>query len=159
MRLFGPEGYVTLDFAAKQGTIVRPSDRLRRGEIDLEGLDLTQPLAVKERIFGKILRVDQVQGEGREPLALELEDFVQAIRTGTRPRVTGHDALRAVRLADQVLQSLQSHAWDGSLDGPMGPLHLPEPLAEPILNLPAPKFLRYGNRPEVPANATSRKDG
>ncbi len=88
MRLYGPEGYVTLDFATKQGTIVRPSDRLRRGEIDLEGLDLTQPAAVKERIFGKILRVDQVQGEGREPLALELEDFVQAIRTGSRPE--GH---------------------------------------------------------------------
>ncbi len=104
MRLYGPEGYVTLDFATKQGTIVRPSDRLRRGDIDLEGLDLTQPSAVKERIFGKILRVDQVQAEGREPLALELEDFVQAIRSGTRPRVTGADALRSIRLADQVLQ-------------------------------------------------------
>ncbi len=154
MRLFGPEGYVTLDFAAKQGTIVRPSDRLRHGEIDLEGLDLTQPSAVKERIFGKILRVDQVQGEGREPLALELEDFVQAIRTGSRPKVTGHDALRAIRLADQVLQSLRSHAWEGRLDGPIGPHHLPEPLAEPIANLPAPKFLRYGSR----ADAASRKD-
>ncbi len=155
MRLYGPEGYVTLDFAAKQGTIVRPSERLRRGEIDLEGLDLTQPAAVKERIFGKILRVDQVQGEGREPLALELEEFVQAIRTGSRPRVTGADALRAVRLADQVLQSLRSHAWEGRVDGPTGPLDLPDPVAEPIANLPAPKFLRYG---PARAEAASRKD-
>ena len=154
MRLFGAEGYVTLDFAAKQGTIVRPSDRLRHGEIDLEGLDLTQAPAVKERIFGKILRVDQVQGEGREPLALELEDFVQAIRTGSRPRVTGLDALRAIRLADEVLRSLRSHAWEGRPDGPTGPRHLPEPLAEPIANLPAPKFLRYGSRNDAPA----RKD-
>jgi len=150
MRLFGPEGYITLDFAAKQGTIVRPSDRLRRGDIDLDGLDLAQPAAVKERIFGKILRVDQVQGEGREPLALELEDFVQAIRTGSRPRVTGGDALRAIRLADQVLKSLRSHAWEGRLDGPTGPLDLPEPIAEPIANLPAPKFLRYGARADAP---------
>lgn len=155
MRLYGPEGYVTLDFATKQGTIVRPSERLRRGEIDLEGLDLTQPAAVKERIFGKILRVDQVQGEGREPLALELEEFVQAIRTGSRPRVTGVDALRAVRLADQVLQSLRSHAWEGRSDGPTGPLNLPKPLAEPIANLPAPKFLRYG---PTRVESASRKD-
>ena len=154
MRLFGPEGYVTLDFAAKQGTIVRPSDRLRRGEIDLDGLDLTQPLAVKERIFGKILRVDQVQAEGREPLALELEDFVQAARTGSRPKVSGYDALRAIRLADQVLRSLRSHAWEGRLDGPTGPSDLPEPLAEPIVNLPAPHFLKYGTRVEAPV----RKD-
>jgi predicted dehydrogenase len=145
MRLYGPEGYVTLDFATRQGTIIRPSDRLRRGEVDIEGLDLSQPAAVKERIFGKILRVDQVQGESREPLALELEDFVQAIRTGSRPKVTGHDALKAIRLADQILQSLRSHPWEGKLDGPTGPLQLPEPLAEPIANLPAPKFLRYAS--------------
>ncbi len=143
MRLFAPEGYVTLDFATKQGTLVRPSDRLRRGEIDLDGLDLAQPAAVKERLFGRILRVDQVQGEGREPLALELEDFVAAVRTGSRPRVTGHDGLRAIALADLILKSLAEHAWEGTLDGPTGPHHLPEPLVEPILNLPAPKSWRY----------------
>jgi len=152
MRLWGPEGYVTLDFGAKQGTVIRPSDRLRRGEVDLEGLDLSQPSAVKERIFGKILRVDQVQGEGREPLALELEDFVQAVRTGSRPRVTGADALRSIRLADQVLKALGAHAWEGRPDGPVGPHDLPEPLAEPIVGLPAPKSWRYrGSRSDAPA--------
>jgi len=39
---------------------------------------------VKERLFGQILRVDQVQPEGREPLALELESFVAAVRTRAR---------------------------------------------------------------------------
>ncbi len=156
MRLFGSEGYVTLDFATRQGTIVRPSDRLRRGEVDLDGLDLSQPAAIKERIFGKILRVDQVQGEGREPLALELEDFVLAVRTGSRPRVIGSDALRSIRLADQILRSLRSHAWEGRIDGPTGPHHLPEPLAEPIANLPAPKSWRYrGLRTDL----TVKKDG
>jgi predicted dehydrogenase len=143
MRLWGAEGYLTLDFAAKAGTMIRPSEKLRRGEVDLEGLDLSQPAAVKERIFGKILRVDQVQAEGREPLALELEDFIHAVRSGSRPRVTGGDALRSIRLADQILRSLESHAWEGHVGGPTGPYHLPEPLAEPIVNLPAPKSWRY----------------
>ena len=71
---------------AKAGTLIRPSDRLRRGEVDLDGLDLTQPLAVKEHLFGQVLRVDQVQPEGREPLALELESFVAAVRTGRARR-------------------------------------------------------------------------
>ncbi|WP_435016200.1 Gfo/Idh/MocA family oxidoreductase [Tundrisphaera sp. TA3] len=150
MRLWAAEGYVTLDFATKLGTIVRPSDRLRRGEVDLDGLDLTKPADVKERIFGKILRVDQVQGEGREPLALELEDFVHAVRSGSRPRVTGADALRSIRLADQILRSLNAHGWEGQLDGPHGPSELPEPMAEPIVGLPAPKSWRYRNlRSEV----------
>ncbi len=152
MRLWGPEGYVTLDFATKQGTVVRPSDRLRRGEIDLEGVDLSEAAAVKEHLFGKILRVDKVQAEGREPLALELEDFVHAVRSGSRPRVSGADALRSIRLADRIRASLEAHAWEGRLDGPVGPRDLPEPIAEPIVGLPAPKVWRYrGLRSEVRA--------
>jgi predicted dehydrogenase len=120
MRLYGAEGYASLDFATRQGTLIRPSELLRRGVLDLEGLDLSQPAAVKEHVFGKVLRVDRVQteGEGREPLALELEDFVRAARGLSRPRVSGDDALRAMRLADQVLQSLESHAWDGAAGPP-----------------------------------------
>lgn len=143
MRIWAAEGYATLDFAAKTATFVRPSDRLRRGELDVEGLDLTQPSAVKEHLFGKILRVDKVQAEGREPLALELEDFVRAVRTGLPPRVPGEDGLRAIRVADRILTSLRAHAWEGAGQGPAGPLNLPEPLAEPIAGLPEPKLWRY----------------
>ena len=112
MRIWGAEGYASLDFAAKQATLIRPSEQLKRGRLDLEGVDLSQPAAVREHLFGKVLRVDRVQEEGREPLALELEDFVSAARGLSRPRVSGEDALRAVRLADQILRSLDAHRWD-----------------------------------------------
>jgi predicted dehydrogenase len=114
MRLYGPEGYASLDFATKQGTLIRPSEALRRGDLGLDGLDLSQPAAVKEHVFGKVLRVDKVQAEGPEPLALELQDFVRAARGLAPPRVGGGDALRAMRLADQVLRSLNAHAWHGA---------------------------------------------
>ncbi len=145
MRLYGAEGYATLDFAAKVGTLIRPSDRLRRGDLELEGLDLAQPAQVRERLFGKILRVDQVPPptESREPLALELEDFIRAIRTRTRPRVTGEDGLRALRLAEQILAAIHLHQWEGTPEGPTGPLQAPEPTPDPILNLPAPKAWQY----------------
>jgi predicted dehydrogenase len=137
MRLWGPEGYATLDFAANAATLVRPSDKLRRGELDLEGVDLTQPAAVRAHLFGKVLRVDQVQAEGREPLALELEDFVAAVRDGSRPRVTGADALRAVALADRIVRCIQEHQWDGTPDGPVGP-HAGFAPAAPIAGLVGP---------------------
>jgi predicted dehydrogenase len=138
MRLYGPEGYASLDFANRRATLIRPSDPLRRGEVDLPGLDLTDPAAVKERVFGTLLRVDQVQAEGRELLALELEDFVQAARGLARPRVSGDDALRAIRLADQVLRSLNSHTWEGVADGPTGPHQIPPPGVEPAHALRGP---------------------
>ena len=148
MRLYGPEGYASLDFATKQGTLIRPSDPLRRGEIDLDGLDLSQPSAVKERIFGTILRVDKVSTEGREPLALELENFVQAALGHNRPRVSGDDALRAMRVADQVLRSLNGHAWEGVPGGPTGPLEIPVPGFEPAHPLRGPISWRHqGTKP------------
>jgi predicted dehydrogenase len=143
MRLWGSEGYATVDFAAKTATFVRPGEKLRRGELDVAGLDLTQPAAVRDHLFGKILRVDKIQAEGREPLALELEDFVRAIRSGNSPLVSGEAGLRAIRVASAVLDSLRSHSWDGDRPGPVGPWNLPEPLAGPIVDLPEPKFLRY----------------
>ncbi len=134
LRLWGAEGYATLDFATRQGTLVHPSEQLRQGQLDLAGLDLSQPKAVKEHLFGKILRVDQVRTEGREQLALELEDFVRAAREGSRPRVSGEDALRAMRLADQILQGINTHEWEGVPTGPTGPHDLPAPLGTATTN-------------------------
>ena len=141
MRLYGLEGYASLDFATKQGTLIRPSEPLLRGELELEGVDMTQPAAVKEQIFGKILRVDRVQTEGREPLAVELEDFVQAAKGLHQPRVSGHDGLRALRLADQVLESLNAHRWDRPSDTPIDatPMH---PSIETGHSLRGPIFWR-----------------
>lgn len=154
MRLWGPEGYVTLDFASKQGTIVRPSDQLRRGDLGLGEVDLTQPAAVKAHLFGKILRVDQVQAEGREPLALELEDFVRSVRTGTRPKVTGDDALRAMALADAILAEIEAHQWEGHLPGPMGPHELPAPLSSQSSVLRGPVSWRNRSSRQGAPNAS-----
>jgi predicted dehydrogenase len=112
MRIWGAEGYASLDFWAKGATLVRPSEQLQRGRLELEGVDLTQPAVVKEHLFGKVLRVDRVQPEPGEPLALELENFVNAASGHERPRVSGDDAVRVMRLADQVLRSLEAHEWN-----------------------------------------------
>jgi predicted dehydrogenase len=122
MRIWGVESYASLDFRTQQATLVQPSEEFLSGQIDLEGVDLEQPAAVKEHLFGKVLRVDRVETAGREPLALELEEFVRAVRGESRPRVSGDEALRAMRLADQVLRSLGAHRWDGE------PAHVPSPV-------------------------------
>ncbi len=143
MQIWSSEGYISFDFAAKTSTIIRPSDKLRRGEVDVTGVDLSQPAQVRDHLFGKVLRVDRAQAAGREPLALELEDFIRAIRTGTSPRVSGIDGLRAIQVADRILANLRMHAWEGGTEGPRGPLEVPEPLAEPIAGLPEPHLWKY----------------
>jgi predicted dehydrogenase len=149
MRIWGSEGYASLDFAAKQATLVQPSEEFLSGTLDLEGIDLSQPSAVKEHLFGKVLRVDQVQTAGREPLALELEDFVQAVRGKSHPRVRGDDALRAMRMADQVLRSLNAHRWDGDLF----PAPLPAQPVETSSVLRGPHAWRIKNLRHSPKRA------
>ena len=148
MRIWGAEGYASLDFAAKTATLVQPSDDFLSGRLDLDKVDLSQPLAVKEHFFGKVLRVDQMQTSGREPLALEIEDFVQSVRGGTRPRVSGDDALRAMHLADQIVKSLNAHHWEG--DAPI--TALPAQTFEPSSVLRGPHAWRIKNRRQ---NSTS----
>lgn len=139
LRIWGAEGYASLDLAARQARLIRPSESLRRGRLELEGVDLTQPAAIKAHVFGTMLRVDTVVCEGPEPLALELEDFVAAARGGSRPRVGGEEGLRAMRLADQVLRSLEAHQWDGAA----APVPVPAPLpAEPASVLQGPHAWR-----------------
>src|SRR5262249_14987346 len=36
MRIWGAEGYASLDFAAQQATLVRPSEQLRRGRLEFD---------------------------------------------------------------------------------------------------------------------------
>jgi predicted dehydrogenase len=148
MHVWSDTGYASLDFAAREATVIAPSESLRRGRLDLDDLDISQPSAVKERLFssGRVFRVDEVPAPPpREPLAIELEDFVQAIRTGNPPRVTSEDGLRAMRLADRILHSLQCHAWDGSTDSRS---QVPSTTTR---HLPAPKVWTHRHaRKDVP---------
>jgi predicted dehydrogenase len=138
MRLWSSEGYAMLDFMTKQGTLVRPSEQLRRGQLDLTGVDLSNPAVVREHLFGTVLRVDQVQTEAQDQLKLELEDFIQAVRSGTPPKVSGQQGLRAMRLAGEILRAIQAHQWEGDSNGPIGPHHLPQPLSAPNSLLKGP---------------------
>ncbi|WP_435102097.1 Gfo/Idh/MocA family oxidoreductase [Halarchaeum sp. P4] len=49
-----------------------------------------------------------------EPLKRELASFVETVQNGTRPRVNGRDALRAVRLATRISECARSAAGDSA---------------------------------------------
>jgi predicted dehydrogenase len=46
--------------------------------------------------------------EGAEPLALEVESFVESVRAGRDPEVTGEDGLRAIEVADRIVRDLEA---------------------------------------------------
>ena len=76
---------------------------------------------MKQEVFGKhmeTLELDCVREH--DQLTAELKHFVDCVRTGRKPRVTGEDGRDALELAERVLESVRTHAWEGSASGPIG---------------------------------------
>lgn len=89
LRLFQREQYLSIDFQTRQAVISQR--RIVPGappEFDTESF----------------------QGNADEPLKLQLESFVQAIRTGSRPEVSGEDGAAALDVAHLVLAAIAEHA-------------------------------------------------
>jgi len=87
LRLFQRNNYVSIDFQTRQGMVCRRE---------------TKP---GER---PSITVEQMQGNEEEPLKLQLESFLQAVRTGTKPVVSGEDGAAALDLAQQVLKAIET---------------------------------------------------
>jgi predicted dehydrogenase len=87
LRLFQRDNYVSIDFQTRQGMVCRR-----------EGKAGERPT----------ISVEQLQGGEEEPLKLQLESFLQAARTGTRPVVSGDDGAAALDVAHQVLKAIES---------------------------------------------------
>jgi predicted dehydrogenase len=85
IRFFQPDAYISIDYAAKEVEAYR----LARREGERPGIE------------GGKLPVAQ-----NEPLALELADFVAAVRDKRPPMVTGEDGRRAVALAEAITSKI-----------------------------------------------------
>ena len=85
LRLFQPDEYISLDYEKQQAA---------RFSISAE----------------KHIGFENLKIEKAEPLALEVEDFLQCVATRRRPRVSGEDGLRALDLALEILAKIEEHA-------------------------------------------------
>jgi predicted dehydrogenase len=114
MNLFGAEGFAGIDFGKKSAQLLQPTIAFRCGEPDVRDLDATDLARFKEQLFGEHLQATQVAPLTTiDQLTAELTDFVDAVRYGRQPKVTGEDGLAAVELAHSILAIMAKHDWDG----------------------------------------------
>jgi len=84
LRVWEKDSYVSLDYLDQEAW----SYRLVEGE--------GRPTIVRKRL----------NAENEEPLKRELEDFLEAVVSRRRPRVSGEDGLKALRLAHRVMAAI-----------------------------------------------------
>ncbi len=76
------------------------------------------PLSLKDEVFSKWIPREETQASDADALTAELQNFVDCIRSGEQPRVTGDDAVAAMEVADRVLENMTGWSWQSA-----SPLH------------------------------------
>ena len=84
LRLFQPHQYISLDYQKQEAVAFTVGENQQIG---------FQPLPVLKE----------------EPLKLEIESFLEAVATRTRPRVPGEEGLRALEVALAILDKIGEH--------------------------------------------------
>jgi len=128
LRVWAPEGYAGIDFVNRRLTLVQQSDEVRHHGLRLDQMDSATKARLKDDLFTRYLQVLNLDGDRKgDQLTAELKHFVDCVRTGRQPRVTGEDGRNALELAERILLALREHKWEGDTAGLIGPTEVPMP--------------------------------
>lgn len=103
LRIISEDMYVSADFVNRKVKVVRKSsnadqiselrDRLASGE-DLSSLN-----------YLDVIDFEDLEVDDREPLRLQAEDFLSAVRNRTRPQIDAEAGSLAVQVAERIIES------------------------------------------------------
>jgi predicted dehydrogenase len=130
MQLWCGESHAWVDFAQRTVRVVRPSPAVLDGAVDVAALTAGQTAeaaAQPDSFLAEHLPSTLLPVEQGNALADEQAEFVASIREGRAPLVSGRRGRAALAAAEQVLQSIAAHRWEGRADGPQGPLARRQP--------------------------------
>jgi predicted dehydrogenase len=125
MQVWSDQGCVTFDFGARTATTVCPVTELLQREFDLDDIGPTSRAHLKDHLFEDLFQLQHYAAAEQNALLDELNDFATSIREHKEPRVTGLQGRNVLAVAEQVLECIQQHAWDGLSEGRSGPLAMP----------------------------------
>lgn len=111
IRIVAEDAYISIDYAKKAGVMIRKTanelqlnavrDALRNGQ-DLSNLKYDELVAVEN------LKIDDA-----EPLRMQLQSFLDAIRTKRLPDVDAEIGFAAVRTAERIVKAAQEELQAG----------------------------------------------
>ncbi len=134
MQVFTSECCASIDFASRRSSIVEPTADVLSRDFDVDSLSVDEKEHLREHLFTDLLVKRELPAVETNAIEQEQLDFCAAIRAGASPQVTGADGRNAVAVAEQILERVESHQWDGATGARRGafalPL-LPTVLAEP----------------------------
>ena len=115
LRLFQPHEYLSLDFARQELLTIKVDPSLIAQLATGKSVDPSQIAAAESSHPSRGLSLEKIDPPHAEPLRLELEDFLSAVRNRTQPRVTVAAGRAALALALEINQQIAGHAHRAGL--------------------------------------------
>ncbi len=110
IRVFAPMGYLTMDYQKKSGVAIKLADNLdlirMARERDFE--DLSQMASLD---FGSMVKIEPLEVEDTEPLRVEIESFLDSVRTGEHVGVSAEEGFAAVEMAERITKAVHEQDW------------------------------------------------
>ena len=110
MHVWSAEGFVAVDFATRTATTVRPSETLKNRQFSVDSLTPEQLEHCRTHFAEEHLPKKCQTFDAVDALALEIDDFIESIRTSRPPRVTGEAGRDALAVAEEILIRINPRA-------------------------------------------------
>jgi len=112
VRVFTRQAYLSVDYLKKSGIIIKADpnvnvvdwikEQRERGDFDLTTVN-----------WPDLLHIEQLQIDDKEPVRLQQEAFLRAVRDRSfTPEVSAEEGLAALRCAKKILNAVRRHKWD-----------------------------------------------
>lgn len=111
LRLFSEDAYISINYAAKTGIVIRKTDNAEalhdiRAQLEA-GADLS------DVNYTELIDMQELEINDEEPLRAELSNFLNAAMGIEAPEVDARAGLAAVSAAEQVINAIKTHRWTG----------------------------------------------
>ncbi|MBX3383587.1 MAG: Gfo/Idh/MocA family oxidoreductase [Phycisphaeraceae bacterium] len=104
-RITGENAYIKIDYASKKGTMIRRiANEIQMREVREQirmGTDLTN---LK---WDNLVNIEELAVDDAEPIVMELQAFISAIRTGQRPPIDAEAGFANVRTAQRIVEAIK----------------------------------------------------
>jgi predicted dehydrogenase len=114
MRLFSPDAYVSVDYQKKAGVVIHKTANQAQLDMLQQKLSADEVPDLSNLDYTELVHVDQLEIDDSEPLKLQLQSFLSAVRSRGEPAVTGEDGTFAVDVAARITQAIANHQWTGA---------------------------------------------
>ncbi|MED5329776.1 MAG: Gfo/Idh/MocA family oxidoreductase [Planctomycetota bacterium] len=111
-RVFGRETFVSMDFGSRRAFVVTMAEGFDPRSLSAIDQDRFTPTdSFKEFVQQGLMNLQEIDMDESNPLLLEITAFVKAVRGEEEGGVSAEDGLRAMRVAEDLHRSMESHAW------------------------------------------------